>query len=119
MTDKRGRRAWIKVQLADKPESHEAAGLVAYWKTERQAARNIVKALRLYAALCQGDTSVLEAYFPGLPFRADRAPMQPRPTYPPVVVTVSHAPRSEAQELDEALEGIGLDSLDFAQDEKE
>jgi hypothetical protein len=113
MTDKRGRRAWIKVQLADKPEAHEAARLVKHWKEERQAARNTVKALRLYAALCRGDTSVLAAYFPDLPLSTAGQPVKPRSISPAPTVTVSHAPRSEAEELDEALEGIGLDGLDF------
>jgi len=113
MTDKRGRRAWIKVQLADKPESHEAARLVAHWKTERQAARNTVKALRLYAALCRGDTSLLDAYFPDLRLQPGSQIVRPRPVHPAIAVTLSHAPRSEAEELNEALEGIGLDGLDF------
>jgi hypothetical protein len=66
------------------------------------------------AALCRGDTNVLAAYFPDLPLSTAGQPVKPRPVYPAPTVTVSHAPRSEAEELDEALDGIGLDSLDFA-----
>jgi hypothetical protein len=75
-----------------------------------------VRAVRLYAALCQGDLSLLEAYFPGLRLNghlAYPAPVSPPPALP--APTVTRVERSEAEDLNEALAGLGLDGLDFGQ----
>lgn len=69
MGEKHGQRPWIKVQLADSLLAHEVADLVKYWKTQRQAAMHIVRAVRLYASLCRGDLALLDEYFPGIFFR--------------------------------------------------
>src|SRR5438552_2489526 len=107
MKDKRGRRAWIKVQLADGPAAHEAAAQIAEWKAMRQAAGNLIRAIRLYAALCRGDIGPLYDYFPGLALGTSPRPStahQSRPSAPAIV----HVERSESEELTEALDGLGL-----------
>jgi hypothetical protein len=109
----RQRRQWIKVQLAANPLAEEAASLVKRWKTQRQAAANLVRAVRLYAALCQGDVSVLAAYFPGLVLNAQVSPPTHRAPLPPP--TATFAPKSETEDLCTALDGLGLDNLDFSQ----
>jgi hypothetical protein len=107
----RRQRPWIKVQLSASACAEEAADLVRSWKTQRQAAACIVRAIRLYAALCQGDLSLLEAYFPGLRLNGYPVPVSRPPALP--APTVTHVERSEADDLDEALAGLGLDGLDF------
>jgi hypothetical protein len=110
MKDKRGRRAWVKVQLADHADAHEAATLVMQWKAQRQAATRIVRAIRLYAALCRGDLSMLQTYFPGLASSA-HATTAHRPVL--AAPTVTLAVRSDAEDISDALDGLGLDGLDF------
>ncbi len=117
MADKRRQRPWIKVQLSRSDEAQEVAALVKAWKAQRQATANIIQALRLYAALCRGDTSVLETYFPGLVLNTHVSPTARR--VPMAPLTVTFAPRSGGDDLSDALDGLGLDSLDFAQDGKE
>lgn len=113
MTDRRGRRAWIKVQMADSQAAHEASALVAEWKTLRQAAGHLVKAVHLYAALCRGDVGPLYEYFPGIALGMGTRTTIPRKTQP-AAPTIIHVERSETEELSEALDGLGLDNLDFS-----
>lgn len=108
-----GKRAWIKVQLNASAEAHEAAAQVVEWKRQRVGSLNLVKAVRLYAALCRADLSLLEADFPGLILAmTGRFDIRPHPAVP-APLKVTYKPRSEAEELDDALSGIGLDDLDF------
>jgi hypothetical protein len=107
----RRQRPWIKVQLSASACAEEAAALVKSWKSQRQAAAHVVRAVRLYAALCRGDLSLLEAYFPGLRLNGHSSPVIRPPALP--APTVTHVERSEANDLDEALAGLGLDGLDF------
>jgi hypothetical protein len=107
----RHKRPWIKVQLSVNACAEEAAALVKSWKTQRQAAAHVVRAVRLYAALCQGDLSLLEAYFPGLRLNGHASPVSRPPALP--APTVTHVERSDADDLQEALAGLGLDGLDF------
>ncbi len=112
MTDKRGPRAWIRVQLADDTLAHEVAEQIRTWKGQRQAAMHVVRSIRLYTALCRGDLSVLEEYFPGLTWMLGNRSAGPRrTTSAPAVVNVEL--RSNGEELAEALDGLGLDKLDF------
>jgi hypothetical protein len=107
----RHKRPWIKVQLSVNACAEEAAALVKSWKTQRQAAAHVVRAVRLYAALGRGDLSLLEAYFPGLRLNGHASLV----SRPPVLSapTVTHVERSDTDDLDEALAGLGLDGLDF------
>jgi hypothetical protein len=110
MDSQRRQRPWIKVQLSANAPAQEAAALVKGWKAQRQAAAHLVRAVRLYAALCQGDLSLLEAYFPGLAFIARPATAR-RPVLAPPTVTL--AVHSESEDIHDALDGLGLDGLDF------
>ncbi len=111
METQRRQRPWIKVQLSVNVAAEEAAALVKSWKSQRQAAAYIVRAVRLYAALCRGDLSLLEAYFPGLRLNGHASPAIRPPALPAPTVTL--VARSETDDLDEALDGLGLDGLDF------
>jgi hypothetical protein len=103
-------RPWIKVQLSLNAAAEEAAALVKGWKSQRQAAAHLVRAVRLYAALCRGDLSLLQEYFPGITFSGRMAVAQ-RPILPAPTVTLTE--RSQAEDIQEALDGLGLDGLDF------
>jgi hypothetical protein len=105
-------RPWIKVQLSLTEQAADAAAVVKSWKSQRQAAGQIVRAIRLYAALLRGDRCLLEEYFPGL-----IGATYPVPARRPMVAapTITLAPRSETEELDDALDGLGLDGLDFGE----
>ena len=103
-------RAWIKVQLTLTAQVEAAVAVVNHWKTERQAAHHLLRAIRLYAALCRGDVRVLDDYFPGLIGTA-ALPSTRRPVL--AAPTITLVAQSEAQETDDALDGLGLDGLDF------
>jgi hypothetical protein len=115
MTDNHRQRAWVKIQLAATITAHEAAQQVRQWKSQRQAAPHIVRAIRLYAALCRGELSLLQEYFPGL-FLALGTPTTVKRLAPPAVapaVPVGMVSRSQEDELSQALDGLGLDHLEF------
>lgn len=116
--DKRGQRAWVHVQLPDSDPAHQTAQLVKDWKSRRQAATNITKAIQLYATLCQGDTSVLVECFPGLAIGwPEMSPpvMTRRGSALLSITAVTVTPRSEDEETDDALNGLGLEALDFGE----
>jgi hypothetical protein len=108
----RRQRAWIKVQFTLTTQVEEVLALVKHWKTERQAAHHLMRAIRLYAALGRGDVSVLSDYFPGLIQHA-----APPPSHRPSLAapTLTLVAKSDAQDRDEALDGLGLEGLDFGQ----
>jgi len=87
MTDQRALRAWIKVQLTDTAESHQAAQIVKGWKLMRCASLHVIRAIRLYNALMMGDTRLLQEYFPLLNVGQSAAPhvanSQFKPAAPP------------------------------------
>jgi hypothetical protein len=56
METQRRQRPWIKVQLSVNVAAEEAAALVKSWKSQRQAAAYIVRAVRLYGR-CAGAIS--------------------------------------------------------------
>jgi hypothetical protein len=98
--------------LSVNPPAQEAAALVKEWKVQRRAATQIVRAVRLYAALGRGDLRLLEDYFPGLKLSAVPRPVAvPQPA--PAAAIIRQAARSEREELDDALGGLGLDGLMF------
>lgn len=59
-------RPLLKIRLTDKPDSHDAVIILNRWKEARQLATHLPRAIRLYAALLMGDTSLLADYFPFL-----------------------------------------------------
>ena len=62
--DTRTARIWVKVQLKSDADAKHAGEIVEYWRHFRQAAQHITRAIRMYYALTQGDTSLLREYFP-------------------------------------------------------
>ena len=76
--DRRAGRTWIKVQLKSDGDAKHAGEIVEYWRQFRQAALHVTRAIRMYYALTQGDTSLLREYFPLIvdSFRAG-APIRP------------------------------------------
>jgi len=87
MTDKRALRAWVKVQLTDTEDAHQAAQIVKGWKLMRSASQHVTRAIRLYGALMSGDTRLLLEYFPLLNIQQAAAPhvasSQFKPAAPP------------------------------------
>ncbi len=111
MADQRNRRPWVKVQLPNTPPGYEVARIVTDWKRQRRATVNLISAIRLYAALLAGDTSVLYELFPGLGFGIGSAAPGRRPkAYSEPVVTM--APASVEDEQDDLLGLLG-DDMDF------
>jgi len=74
MTDNRNLRAWVKVQLTDTEDAHQAAQIVKGWKLMRCASLHVIRAIRLYNALMMGDTRLLQEYFPLLNVGQSAAP---------------------------------------------
>lgn len=98
-------RYWIKTQ-GDGAEGLEAAQIVNGWKSTRTAARNIVLAIRIYAGLLRGDTSLLYETFPFLAgATTSRVPVITKPAAP--------APVVESQPNPDDLLDIFGDELEF------
>lgn len=52
--------------MSNSPNAAHAHEIVEYWRTCREAARHIERAIRLYYGLLQGDTTLLRQFFPML-----------------------------------------------------
>ena len=104
MKDRRN-RAWIIIQLADSSIAYEAARIVDDWKRSRRAAQNIISAIRLYAALLAGDTSVLYELFPGLGFNFGSSRPAPRRAIGTQEVQIT--PISAESEADDLIDVLG------------
>jgi len=110
-TDNRKGRAWIRVQLGNNQTDMTTVEIVQSWKSQRRAATHMSRAVQLYEALLHGDTSLLSAYFPGFGATVGAPlPVRKAPNPPPVSL---RAARSEAQDLRDAVDGVGFDSLEF------
>ena len=109
---KRTQRAWIKVQLSAHAESHAATQVVETWKSRRQATLHLIRAIRLYSALNEGDFGALEEYFPGLALALGTRPVFPRRSGSSAPA-VTYLAQSESQQLSEALDGLGMGNLEF------
>ena len=105
-------RKWLKVRLPATHEAMKALEWIATWKKEHQAGANLVKAIRLYAALERGDLSLLEECFPYLSVAigTGRPPAWRRDFSPP---SVTYAPQSQADEKADLLASLGLDELEL------
>lgn len=111
-------RPFIKARLSDTIEAHEAAAIVEAWRKLRTMSQHLPRAIRLYAALLQGDDSVLAEYFPFVTRIATTRPamlQQParqlgRPA--PVVALVEQSDQDKIQEAAD----LGFDGLDFGTD---
>jgi hypothetical protein len=112
MSDQRNRRAWIHVQLPDSPAGYDAARIVNDWKRQRRGSINLISAIRLYAALLAGDTSVLFDLFPGLGFYIGGAAPARRPGGNSAAPEVIHAPSSPETEEEDLIDMLG--DIDFS-----
>ena len=109
MADTR-RRVWIHEQLSDSDEAREVGQILARWKTLRMGTLHLVRAIRLYAALLQGNVSLLHEYFPGIGIAFGRpAPARRVTAAAPVV---EYAAKSEADNLADALD-IGFGNIEL------
>lgn len=103
--DTRRGRAWIKVQMKNDSESHHAAEIVTYWKATKAAALHIPRAIRMYYALLQGDTSLLREYFPLLTLGQGRQSETVKSAMPPKV-KIEHRERTEEEDKADLLDGL-------------
>lgn len=105
-------RPMIKVKLTDNAESWTAMHVLAEWRQGRESARNIVRAIRLYATLLKGDESLLREYFPYLLTGVNRPATNRAPAnFGPPSVTLAEKTADEDEA--ELLGSIGLDGLKF------
>lgn len=95
-------RQSVHVQLKDDQEAQHALNIVTFWKSKRQAARHIVRAISLYYALLQGDTTMLLEYFPLLRVTSSPVTVGRRPMGEPELVVTFQA-KSEVEDLDDFL----------------
>ncbi len=108
MGDKRGRRAWIKVQLRDTEEAHQAAAIVARWKQERCATQFLTQAILMFDRLQAIETNPLEM----LQWKRPLTDIQTSDTH--AVTTDSRTRPVQPLSLDDALDVVGLATLDFS-----
>ena len=105
--DMRQGRAWIKVQLSASEQSMHASEIVGYWRTLKEAARHVERAIRMYYALQAGDASLLKEYFPLLTLARPAAPELPMMEFEPGEVRA--AQRSDVQDVEDFMASLGLD----------
>lgn len=69
-------RQWLKIRLKNTTEANHVVSIVEYWRSLKTAAPNVTKAIRLYYSLTQGDTTLLQEYFPwvGVPQKTESTP---------------------------------------------
>lgn len=67
-------RPSIRMKLSGRPDSWEALAIIERWKKTRESGKHLIAAIRVYAALLRGDTSVLVEYFPQFNFGLPAAP---------------------------------------------
>jgi hypothetical protein len=105
-------RPKISQKLADNDEARATVNIVRQWTKTKSGAPNIVRAIRMYAALLKGDTSLLIEYFPGLAltFGKSVSIARPRMVAEPVI---SYEPKSEEADLADFADSLGADALEF------
>src|SRR6185369_15402201 len=104
-------RPKICQKLADNEEARIAVNIVQQRNKTRSGALNVMRAIRMYAGLLQGDTSLLIEYFPGLALSFGKSVSIARPkTYTEPVI--SYQPKSEEDDLSDFADSIGFE-LEF------
>lgn len=96
-------RQSIHVQLKDDDEARHAFSVVTYWKSKRQAARHIVRAISLYYALLNGDTTLLFEYFPLLRVVSNSNPVASPRRAADDDLTVTFQAKSEEEDIEDFL----------------
>lgn len=107
--DVRQGRAWVKVQLGITSESQHAAQIVEYWRSLKQAARHVERAIRMYYALQVGDTSLLKEYFPLLTLNGIKAVTPELHMLDDSPGEVRAAQRGDDEDVDDFMSSLGLD----------
>ena len=102
-----GFRHTIKVKLTSGAESDHAAQIVEYWRQRRELAKHITRAIRVYYGLLQGDTTLLEEYFPFLAVGRSGA-AAPRPFKPTSTPTITRVEKSADDDAADLLESLGI-----------
>jgi hypothetical protein len=100
------KRLWAKVRLPDSDDAREAYRVIGDWLKLRTAARNMTRAILMYAALLKGDSSRLAEYFPGMGISLGA----PRPMVGyklSAPVQVEYVAQSDDEKLDDALDLFG------------
>lgn len=98
-------REWVKVQLSATDEAKHAADVVRWWKRQRSAARHIARAIALYYALMQQDTTLLTEYFPFLTIGGlNNIPHQRKQPVAADLVEVTLVAKDEAADIDDFLD---------------
>lgn len=109
--DLRRGRYWLKVQLRQDADSEHVLQIIQYWKGLKTATMHVTRAIRIYYALTQGDTSLLNQHFPFLLSQPASSP--PTPTYAPVeipgAVKMRLVEKSADEDIDDFLESMGLE----------
>jgi hypothetical protein len=108
MTDKRGRRAWIKVQLRDTQEAHQAATIVTRWKQARCATQFLTQAILMFDSLQASEAYPIDL----LRRKPPLADVQKHDTH--AVTIDSRMNQEQPLSLDDALDVVGLAALDFS-----
>lgn len=114
MADKRGLRAWVKVQLRDDNASYAATDAVNEWRGERRAAYHLIRAILLYAALLRGDVNVLREMFPLLfsGINTTGATVDPTLNQPPATpkkpIKSRVVQKTATEDVDDFMESLGL-----------
>jgi hypothetical protein len=96
-------------KLPDTPDTQETFAITNHWRQHRAAAGNLVKSIKLFAALERGDTSILLDCFPWLK-SAMAAPMATavyRSTLPTADLEITIVEKSEAENLSDLFSEFG------------
>lgn len=102
------RRVKFTQKLPDTPDTYETFAITNYWRQHRTAAANLVRAIKLFAALQRGDTSLLFEFFPLLRGTLSAArPVAAAPALPAFDVQITTVAKSEADNLSDLFSEFG------------
>lgn len=107
-----GYRPHLKIRLNDSPLAIHAAQVIEHWRSARQLAYHVPRAISMYYALLQGDTSLLAEYFPFLMPALQNgqtpatAPTRRRDVAPPPVITIQE--KSADDDAADLLDSLGI-----------
>jgi len=100
-------RPTLKMRLSNKPDAHQAMRVLNQWAAERKRSQQVANAVLLYAALANGDASLIGKFFPGYAMGSAFArPAVERRTYS-APAAVEYVSQSEDEQLSDALDLLG------------
>jgi len=100
-------RPFIEIRLTDNPTGWAAAIIIQEWKSQRAMTRNFCDAVAIFDALLKGDAGPLFARFPLLASSAAPAGA-PAPKRAKVALETTAIAKSETEDVDDLLDGLGL-----------